>query len=31
MGRLLIGSLVAAVAMFLIGFVFYGTPLFSNV
>lgn len=31
MGRLLISSLVAAVAMFLIGFVFYGTPLFSNV
>lgn len=30
MGRLLVGSLVAAVAMFLIGFVFYGTPLFSN-
>ncbi len=30
MGRVLIGSLVAAVAMFLIGFVFYGTPLFSN-
>jgi hypothetical protein len=30
MGRLLIGSLVAAVAMFLIGFAFYGTPLFSN-
>ena len=30
MGRLLIGSLVAAAAMFLIGFVFFGTPLFSN-
>ncbi|WP_374597536.1 hypothetical protein [Sphingosinicella sp.] len=30
MGRLLVGSLVAAVAMFLIGFVFFGTPLFSN-
>lgn len=30
MGRLLVGSFVAAVAMFLIGFVFFGTPLFSN-
>lgn len=30
MGRLLVGSIIAAVAMFLIGFVFFGTPLFSN-
>jgi hypothetical protein len=29
MGRLLIGSVVAAVAMFLLGFVFYATPLMN--
>nr|ART36137.1 B293 [uncultured bacterium] len=29
MGRLLVGSLVAAAAMFVIGFLFYGTPMFS--
>lgn len=29
MPRLMIGSLVAAIAMFMLGFVFYGTPLFN--
>ena len=27
MGRLVIGSVVAAVAMFILGFIFYATPL----
>jgi hypothetical protein len=30
MGRLVIGSVAAAVAMFLLGFVFYGSPLFNS-
>ena len=30
MGRLMLGSLVAAVAMFLLGFLAYGSPLFSS-
>jgi hypothetical protein len=29
MGRLAFGSLIAAVAMFLLGFLFYGSPLFN--